>query len=231
MTTLNNFNTTSLIKDQPSQSRPLKSSLKNVTKVLKDDIDLSPLEVEKCLKEMNYHFDHTEINEIFEKVDLENKGTIKKTQLIEHFRIKNKRTSIKIADYFNSNSDKAISKLKKLKAKFEKFKDYDAIKDIDWIIAAILSNALGEPEIRKFDDNEDPSEQDALKQYSHAQESIIKRDDINKIANNFKSTKNLNYSVTGIKNRDNISEVSGYTNTIQTGEDKIFNRRNTHLAR
>lgn len=232
MTTLNNFNSNLPAKMESNNNmRPLKSSLKNVIKINKEDVNLTLNEVKTCIKEMNILLEDTEIVDTFNHIDKDQIGKIKKTELIEHFRCKNKRASIKIADYFNSNADKAITKLKKLKNKFEKYKDYEAIKDIDWIMTAILSNALGEPEIRKFED-EDPDEQDVLKQYSHAQESIFKRNDINKIASACKSTKNLNYSVIGIKNRDNISEVSGITNTINTGEEnKLYNRRNTHLAR
>lgn len=202
----------------------IKSSLKaSIAKNPKDDIELTIEEVSELMKEMTINLEEDEIKMIFDKYDLKKNGKIKKSQLIEHFKGTNKKQSIRIQEFFLSNSEKAIWKLKKLRSKFEKFKDNDAMNDIDWIISVILTNSWETPDLNKAEED-DESMHDALKQYSHAEENITKRHDMSRVTMCF--TKN--FSVTSKKNVDNVSEVSAYT---ISNEEKLTNRRNTHLAR
>lgn len=207
-----------------------KGNLKNTSfKNGKEDLELNLEEVRHIITEMNINLDNEDVNNIFKKLDTKNKGKIRKNSLIDYFKGSNKKQSIKIEEFFLSNSEKAINKLKRLQQKFEKT-DQEAIADIEWIINVIVTNSLEYPDMDKNDEEGDGNEHDALKQYSHVQNTMNKRNDITKITTSFRSNKNINYSV-GNRNRDNISEVSGNTNTMLVPEEKIFNRRNTHFAR
>jgi hypothetical protein len=194
----------------------------------KEDLELNLEEVKHIIIEMDINLDNEDIKNIFSKLDTNNKGKIRKNSLIEYFKGNNKKQSIKIEEFFLSNSEKAIKKLKRLQQKFEKMTDQESISDIKWIINVIVTNSWENPDIDKNDEDGVGNEHDALKQYSHVQNTMNKRKDITTI----KSNKEINLSVENKnRNRDNISEISGNTGTIIIPEDKIFNRRNTHFAR
>jgi hypothetical protein len=210
----------------------LKGSLKNSSfKSGKEDLELTLDEVKHIITEMNLDLNEEEINQIFEKLDKNVKGKINKNSLIEYFKGSNKKQSLKIAEFFLSNSEKAINKLKRLQQKFEKIQDQESISDIDWIINVIVTNSWEYPDIGKNDEEGEGNEHDALKQYSHVQESMNKRNDITKITTSFRSNKNMNYNI-GTKIKDNISEISGSVNTHTIPEEKsVSNRKNTQMAR
>lgn len=210
----------------------LKGSLKNSSfKSGKDDLELTLDEVKHIITEMHLELNEEEIKLIFEKLDIKSKGKINKNSLIEYFKGSNKKQSLKIAEFFLSNSENAINKLKRLQQKFEKMQDQEAITDIDWIINVIVTNSWEYPDIDKNEEEGEGNEHDALKQYSHVQESMNKRNDITKITTSFRSNKNMNYSV-GTKIKDNISEVSGNGNTNTIPEEKsVIYRKNTQMAR
>jgi hypothetical protein len=210
----------------------LKASLKNSSfKSGKEDLELTLEEVKHIITEMDLDLNEEEINLIFEKLDTKVKGKIKKNSLIDYFKGSNKKQSLKIAEFFLSNSENAINKLKRLQQKFEKIQDQEAIKDIDWIINVIVTNSWEYPDIDKQEEEGEGNEHDALKQYSHVQESMNKRNDITKITTSFRSNKNMSYNI-GNKIKDNISEVSGSINTNTIPEEKsVFNRKNTQKQR
>jgi hypothetical protein len=193
----------------------------------KDDLELNLEEVKHIITEMSIKLDKEDIITIFRKLDNKNKGKIRKSSLIEYFKGSNRKQCMKIEEFFLSNSEKAIKKLKRLQQKFDKMTDQEAISDIEWIINVIVTNSWENPDIDKNDEEGEGNEHDALKQYSNVQNTMNKRNDIIKITN--RSNKNINLSV-GNRNKDNMSEVSGETLTINH-EEKIFNRRNTHVAR
>jgi len=219
-----------------------RSPHKNIQKHGKEGDHLITLEeMIHIMKDMNLSkvYDETAVKHIFEVIDKEQTGSISKTKLFDYFK-GNKKQSLKLQEIFLSKSEKAIMKLKKIRSKCEKAADTESIKDIDWIIECLVSNTLDEPDLFKKSD-EHNNEEDALKQYSHAQEVMNKRYDISKITNiSFKSTKNLNYNIGQFNKKsnapsminDNISEHSSQTIVIQEdGSIKSNNRRNTQQAR
>ena len=65
---------------------------------------------------------------------------------------------MKIAEFFLSNSENAINKLKRLQQKFEKMQDQEAITDIDWIINVIVTNSWEYPDIDKNEEEGEGNE-------------------------------------------------------------------------
>ena len=192
-----------------------------------NNFNLTFTDLKTLIKEMNFNhlYNENEIFTAFKYIDTEKKGTISKSDFLEyHMNSAKKSLKGNIYDYL-SKSEVAISKLKKLRIKCEIRKDIEALGDIDWIMDCIVSNNWDETYIER---KEEGNDQDALKQYSNAQELLSKRNDLKSILN---PTHKSNKPSTKMKNdntdfqNNTIEEKNIQDNNNQKKRDRNFDNK------
>lgn len=163
------------------------------TYITSDDVEITKVDVMQLIKNNQFHdMNEHQLDDIFESLDEGKNGRIKRSVLLDYI-CNNKelaRTSIKddIQVYFQSESEKIFSKLRKLKKICMSFHQKEAVEDIDWIIETLTNNELNEPDFNEINSEE----MEVLKGYSRVEQKVQRDLDIKKVTVGLKgSTKNI----------------------------------------
>lgn len=188
-------------------------SMKIKTKILKldEDPEITEEQVMKLFEENAEEITKSELKMIFDEL-IKNNGKIRKSALIQYIS-KNKRlsrTSIKteIENNFQSESEKMMNKLIKLKKLLYDLNQPEAINDVNWIIDTL---AKGDIDDYVFVDNRDSEGIEALKIYSQAELKIQRDRDLKTVKVNLKSTT----KTPEVRTIDKESPEKERTNSIQ----------------
>ena len=180
-----------------------KSKQQQQIKIKKEMISFD--DVKALIKDMGINkYDEDSLKLLFVSFDKEKKGSILKSDFLEHLNI-TKTDIITKSDEYLTKLEVAVRKLHSLKIKFEEQKDLDGASDCAWIIETLLSSNLNELVMEKKDES---IEQDALKQYSNAQEVLNIRKDMNNLTSKGYKANMSSMSMTTKQLKDNVSEIS-----------------------
>lgn len=163
------------------------------TYVTSDDVEITKIDVMQLIRNNQFHdINEKQLNDIFERLDEGKNGRIKRSVLLDYICSNNElaRTSIKddIQVYFQSESEKIFSKLRKLKKICINLHQKEAVEDIDWIIETLTNNELNEPDFNEINSEE----MEVLKGYSRVEQKVQRDLDIKKVTVGLKgSTKNI----------------------------------------